>query len=72
MAIIDYIGPAGEKIDEYELRQRFDEMLDEDQDSWPVIAGRPYQPSRALRLVDETAYRTDFNDWVDGEGYEEV
>jgi hypothetical protein len=46
-----------------EAYERFDDMLDE---SGPVvIAGLEFSPSAILKEMDEIAYRTYFNDYMD-------
>ena len=53
-------------VDDYELHERYDEDLD---DVWGEarIAGMDYQTSSTLKEIDEVAYRTGFNDWLDNE-----
>lgn len=57
---------TGEELDDYELHQRYDDMLDEIYES-ANIAGYEYQTSRALKEIDPIAYRCGFNDWLDAE-----
>jgi hypothetical protein len=54
------------KLTERELYERYNDMLD---DIYPdlTIADYSYNTSRALKLIDETAYRCGFNDWLDSE-----
>lgn len=54
-----------EIIDEDELKQMFDEFLNEDEDNKVTIYGLEYNPARTLVEIDPTAYRTGFSDWVD-------
>lgn len=54
------------EIPEYKLDDMYRDMLDEVYGD-VKIAGMRYSTSRALALLDETAYRTGFNDWLDGE-----
>lgn len=54
-----------EIIDDDELKQMFDEFLNEDDDNKVTIYGLEYNPARTLAEIDPTAYRTGFNDWVD-------
>lgn len=56
-------------ISESEALQRFDDCLNE---IHPVvtICGYDYDPAQALKQCDETAYREEFNNWLDSEGVE--
>lgn len=56
-------------ISEYDALQRFDDYLN---DAYPLIdvCGYPQSPARALKEVDEVAYREEFNNWLDAEGLE--
>ncbi len=56
-------------IEEYEAYKLYDSMLDECYPEFE-IAGMKYQTSRALKELDETAYRCGFNDWLDSENLE--
>lgn len=53
------------KLQDYELEELYKEMLDE---CYPPVkvAGMEYDTSRALYELDPIAYRTGFNDWLDG------
>lgn len=55
-----------EELSDYDLHERFDEMLDE---IYPdcKIAGLSYSTSRALKEIDPVAYRCGFSDWLDNE-----
>ena len=57
------------KYNEYELEQMYDEFLDE---CYPTVnvCGYDFDPSRALKELDPTAYRCGFLDWCDQEGYD--
>jgi len=55
-----------EEISEYDLDQRYKDMLDEVYGD-AEIAGMKYATSRALEELDPTAYRVGFSDWLDGE-----
>lgn len=57
------------KISEREAEQRFDDYLNE---VFPTISicGYDYDPAQALKQCDPTAYREEFNNWLDGEGLE--
>jgi len=57
---------TGIGVSDYELHQRYDEMLDSCYD-WPTVAGLEYSVSRTLQLVDPNAYHVGFNDWLDSE-----
>jgi hypothetical protein len=55
-----------EQCNEYSeetLRSRYEDMLDECNPKC-MIAGYEYSTSYALKLVDEVAYNTGFNDFV--------
>lgn len=53
-------------VSDYEAHKMYDDMLD---DCYPETdcAGMKYQTSRALKELDETAYRCGFVDWCDAE-----
>ena len=51
-----------EKFTEYEIEQKYDEYLDEVYGEIE-ICGFKYAASRALKNVDEIAYRVGFADW---------
>lgn len=57
------------KIHEREALDRFDDFLNE---VYPTISicGYDYDPAQALKMVDEVAYREEFNNWLDSEGLE--
>lgn len=56
-------------ISEREALERFDEFLDECWESvW--VCGLEFTTSRALKELDPTAYREQFNNWLDSEGLE--
>lgn len=52
----DINGPYGEQ---------YDDILDED--GRVSVAGLSYYPSQILKEIDPTAYRTGYNDYIDGE-----
>ena len=54
---------------ELQALEAYREMLD-DVCGVVNIAGLQYSTSRALELLDETAFRCGFNDWTDAEGIE--
>jgi len=54
---------VGRTISEREAYERFDDMLDDCHED-VVICGIPYSTSRALKYVDETAYRCSFSDYT--------
>lgn len=58
-------------ISERALEEMFDGMLDETFDDCEII-GLSYTPSHVLKNVDEVAYREEFANWLDGEGYIET
>ena len=53
-----------------ELHKQYDEALDEE--GTVTVAGYRFEPSDILKNCDETAYRTGFNDWMDGQGFIEI
>ena len=57
---------TGEGITDYELHQRYDDMLDEIYED-AQIGGYSYTTSSALKQVDPIAYRCGFCDWVASE-----
>jgi len=57
---------TGEPLSDYDLHERYDEMLNECFEE-TTIAGLSYDTARALGLVDPIAYRCGFNDWLDSE-----
>jgi len=52
------------KMTEFELEEAYDAMLDDSYDTID-ICGYHYSPSRALKLVDPTAYRCGLLDFED-------
>lgn len=56
-------------IHEREALERFDEFLDEIHPT-VTVCGYNYDPARALKELDPTAYREEFNNWLDSEGLE--
>lgn len=67
MSDFDYFDiDTGEGVSDYELHQRYDEMLDEVYGD-AEIAGMQYTTSTALQQVDPIAYRVGFSDYVDSE-----
>ena len=57
---------TGEGITDYELHERFDDMLDECYGT-VTVAGMEYDTARALKELDPIAYRCSFHDWIDSE-----
>ena len=53
-----------------ELHEQYDEALDEE--GAVTVAGMRFWPSGILKNMDEVAYRTGFNDWLDGQDYIEI
>lgn len=53
------------KLQEYELEELYKDFIDE---TTPMVSiwGMEYSPSQILQDVDPIAYRTGFNDWLDG------
>ena len=58
-----------EKLTEHDALERYDEMLDELYTPYN-IGVLEFAPSRVLKELDPTAYRTGFNDWLDSEDIE--
>lgn len=56
-------------ISERDALERFDEFLNEVHDV-VSICGYDYDAARALKMVDEVAYREEFNNWLDSESLE--
>lgn len=56
-------------ITEHAALERFDDFLN---DCWEMvhICGYDYDPAQALKQCDETAYREEFNNWLNSEGLE--
>lgn len=53
-----------------ELHRQYDECLD--QEGQVSVGCLKYWPSMILKNVDKVAYRTGFNDWLDGQDYIEI
>lgn len=58
-------------LTDYELHQRYDDMLDEVYGE-AKIGGYEYSTSKAMKEVDPTAYRCGFSDWLDSECQSDV
>jgi hypothetical protein len=56
-------------ISERDALERFDEYLNE-VNGLVSICGYHYDAARSLKMVDEVAYREEFNNWLDSEGLE--
>lgn len=54
------------ELSDEDLLERFDEYLHE---TWPIamVCGYEHDPVALLKQIGPTAYRTDFNDWLDSE-----
>lgn len=67
--LVDDEEETSNKISEREAEQRFDDFLNE---VFPTISicGYDYDPAQALKQCDPTAYREEFNNWLDSEGLE--
>lgn len=63
------ISEPTEKISETDALARYDENLDEIYTPYN-IGVLEFAPSRVLKDLDPTAYRTGFNDWLDSEDLE--
>lgn len=59
----------GMKMTEYEATKMFNAALN-DMYGTVNVAGLEYETDQVLQAIDETAYRTYFNDWLDGEDIE--
>ena len=57
---------TGEGITDYELHERYDDMLDECYGT-ATVAGMEFDTARALKELDPIAYRCGFHDWIDSE-----
>lgn len=57
-------------VTDEELHKQYDEALDEE--GAVTVAGYRFEPSDILKNCDEVAYRTGFNDWLDGQDYIEI
>lgn len=58
-----------EKLSERDAEERYDEFLD-NVFGEVNIGGYFYNTSYALKEIDPTAYREDFNNWLDSEDIE--
>lgn len=58
-----------ERITEERALELYDEMLDECLSSWS-FGSCEYMPSDLIKSVDPIAYRCDFNDYCDAQGWE--
>jgi len=70
--IANYIHrETDEKVDGYDLCDRFDEMLN---DAYPEVeyCGFTATPADALKELDPVAYRCYFVDWLGAEGWEDA
>lgn len=56
---------------EWELEEQFDAMLDDCYEE-VHICGLRYAPSFALQNVDPIAYREEYLNWLDSEGFTEI
>lgn len=55
-----------EALTERESFERFDDFLNEIHET-VSICGYDYDPARALKMLDEVAYREEYNNWLDNE-----
>jgi methyl coenzyme M reductase subunit C-like uncharacterized protein (methanogenesis marker protein 7) len=51
---------------EDEMKEVYDEYIDDESNSEVNILGLTYSPSQVLKEIDPIAYRCYFNDWLDG------
>lgn len=58
---------SGEGISDYELHNRYDEMLDEVYGVVSIAGLDGYTTSSLLKDADPIAYRCGFSDWIDSE-----
>lgn len=64
------------KLKEWELEERYAQMLDEtygDANNLISVCGNRYEPSRLLKAVDPAGYRTSMHNYADyllRDGYE--
>ena len=59
---IEYLEETKEKLENEFDEEEYDEMLNEIYEE-VNICGYKYEPSHALKLIDEIAYDTGFNEW---------
>lgn len=57
---------TGQGITDYELHERYDDMLDECYGT-ASVAGMEFNTAHALWALDPIAYRRGFHDWIDSE-----
>lgn len=57
---------SNEPLSDYDLHERYDEMLDECYET-AKVGPYEYPVSDALRNVDPIAYRVGFSEWLDSE-----
>lgn len=63
-------GKTSIEWEDWELGEEFDELLNEA--DWPTIAGMSFAPADILKNLDPTAYRIEFIDWLDAEGWVDI
>ena len=68
--LIAKINEEVEFTSDAELHKQYDECLD--QEGQVSVGCLKYWPSMILKNVDEVAYRTGFNDWLDGQDFIEI
>jgi hypothetical protein len=61
-----YFDVDGNELTDYDLHERFDDMLDEVYGD-VVLGGTEYNHSTTFKAVDPIAYRCGFSDWLDSE-----
>lgn len=60
----DYVGNEGETFTDDELEDNFQDYLDNDMPEF-TFGNLSYSAGRVLREIDYTAFREEFNNWVD-------
>lgn len=69
--IFDCIEDVCNYVVDLEFYSQYDEMLDEVYEA-AKICGYEYSPAQALKAVDPIAYQCGYNDWIDGEIYDDL
>lgn len=68
--LVEKIKAEVEFVSDAKLHDQYDEALNEE--GVVTVAGYRFWPSDILNDCDEVAYRTGFNDWLDGQDYIEI
>lgn len=64
----DYVGIEGETFTDSELEDNFQDYLDNEMPEF-TFGNLSYGAGRVLREIDYTAFREEFNNWVDAEDH---